>query len=210
MEFTYFALFALASCKKDPNGGNGGNNDEPKFVAAAEIDGNFVDWKDVVGLEREETSTSPYLAFKVTYDEKFVYFYSKREWNDDALWNNGYFYYCVDNVPNAGDPNVNGQHNFGEENGIDSWFFVYLFTGGADAPVIATAPSGDCSAKESFLSSITSAGKISSDKEYIETELSVPRENLAIEKGQTVKFFSWGNKSASNLRDKPLTITIEK
>lgn len=214
--FAALTVFALTACKKDNNGENGGNNNdpiEPVFVPAIEINGDMSDWATVAGLEEEETSTGPYRVLKVTYDEKFVYFYSKRLWNDDGLWSdssNGYYYYCIDCIPDAGDPNVNDQHTFGEGIGIDAWFFVFLFKGGAENPTIETSPSGGCSAETSFVSHIVAAGRISSDQEYIETELSVPREDLPIEKGQTVNVYSWGNKSGSNLRNRACTITIEK
>ncbi len=213
--FAALTVFALAACKKDNNGENEneGNNEESVFVPAIEINGNMSDWAGIAGLEEEETSTGAYRTLKVTYDEKFVYFYSKRMWNEDLLWSdssNGYYYYCIDCIPDAGDPNVNDQHDFGEGIGIDAWFYVFLFKGGAENPVIETAPTGGCSAEQSYVSHIVAAGRISSDQEYIETELSVPREDLPIEKGQTVNVYSWGNKSGYNLRNRPCTITIEK
>ena len=217
MFFVALTVFALASCEKDKknNGDDNGNgNEEPAFVAAINIDGDLSDWAGISTKLEEEGG--PVFVFKATSDEKFVYFYIKRNFNG-ALFppeGNGYFYFCmeVDGDGTNGDlgddeGKLNGQHKF--PYGMDSWFYAHIYTGTAEAPEIASTPTGGHCYPEDFLSKIACAGKCIED-ESIEFEMSVPREDLLVQKGQTVRIHTWGNKSASNMIDKALTITIDK
>ena len=224
------AILAFAACNKDKTNnttpsGDGGNGNTPpadEFVPAVKIDGVFTDWAGVTNELTQEGG--PVFSFKATYDEKYVYFYIKRNLNEELFppAGNGYFYICMETdenpatgiVSGTGDANkVNGQWLV-PEYGIDSWFFVYLFTStgsGEDIQLaVADGPTGGDSYPENFIANIASAGKIDIVNEKMEIEVRAKREDMLVQTGKTVKIHTWGNKSASNLQKTPLTIKIEK
>ena len=157
----------------------------------------------MVGL----TSDGNILAFKVAYDEDYVYFYNKRKVNDPALWGGGYYYWSWDADGNA-DTGIkdNGNYTF---NGVEGYVYLTLFTGTSEVPVIAAEPSGSSDPK-GINAEATAAGKVASDGTTVETEVRILRKDTGIQKGQTVKFYCFGNKSGSNLKDSPATLVIEK
>ena len=172
------------------------------------IDGKMSDWDAIGGLAGEDGKA--YVALKATYDKKYLYLYSLRTWHD-GLWTEdgyGYYYYCleVDGDPETGQKNPNGQHEF--PYGIDAWFFARPFLGSPTAPVFATSPKGG-SYPTDFMAHITCNGSVDVLTKNIATEMRIPREDLLIEKGQTIKIHSRGNKSADNLVDTPLSLKIE-
>ena len=221
-------VFALAACKKGDenkpadggNGGdNGGNGGTPEFVAAVNIDGEFDDWKEVPN--KLELEGGPVYVFKATYDEKYVYFYIKRNLVEELFptVGNGYFYFCMETDENpetgikvgTGEENkVNGQWLV-PEYGIDSWFFAYLYADGQKVKQTTSEVrlSGD-SYPEAFINNVESAGKVSVAQETIEIEVRANREDMKIETGKTVKIHTWGNKSATNFQKTPLSFKIEK
>ena len=183
-----------------------GTEPEPEPDAPIKIDGDLSDWASIEGISAD----GAYKALKATYDTKYFYLYSKRTWHD-GLWTAdgyGYYYYCleVDGNAETGQKNPNGQHEF--PYGIDSWFYCRPFLGSPTAPEFAASPKGQ-SYPTDFMASIACNGAVDPVTKDIETEMRIPRADLLIEKGQTVKIHSRGNKSADNIVDTPLTIKID-
>ena len=183
-----------------------GAEPEPEPEAPVKIDGDMTDWAGIEGISADGV----YKALKATYDTKYFYLYSKRTWHD-GLWTAdgyGYYYYCleVDGNAETGQKNPNGQHEF--PYGIDSWFYCRPFLGSPTEPVFAASPKGQSYPTE-YMANIVCNGAVDPVTKDIETEMRIPRTDLLIEKGQTVKIHSRGNKSADNIVDTPLTITIE-
>ena len=165
-------------------------------AATITIDGNMADWAVVTcGLSDPE---GVYQAFKVAYDADNLYFYSKRTWHE-GLWKDssgGYYYFELDtdNNPETGTTNVNGNTGYG----VEYWFYLYLFTGTKDAPTFASAPVGSAYPDDNVISNITASGV--TDNTVIETEVCVPRANVGLTSGGTIRIYTWGNKSAGNLK----------
>ena len=160
------------------------------------IDGDMSDWAGIeAGLSSEE---GPYLEFKATNDDEFIYLYSKRTWHD-GLWKDssgGYYYFefDTDNDSSTGTTDVNGNTGFG----VEAWMYLYLFTGTAAAPTFASNPAGSGYPSSAVIENILSAGF--TDMTNIETEVRIPLANIGVAKGQTIKIYTWGNKSAGNLK----------
>lgn len=175
-------------------------------VGGITIDGDMKDWAAIEGLSDPESYLQ---AFKVTYDDDYIYFYNKRNWNN-ALWGveAGYYYFCLD-LDNNASTTLEGGANGNEIPGLDAWMFVYPFLGSAEAPVFGKASLSGDGYPENCFNNLICEGRFNEAKTYIETEMRVPRADMGVNKG-VIKCFSWGNKSASNLKSTPLTITIEK
>ncbi len=172
-----------------------------------EIDGEFWDWASVpAGLS---STSGPYLEFKAASDANYLYFYSKRTWHND-LWKDssgGYFYYELDtdNDPSTGTNSVNGNTGYG----IEYWMYLYLFTGTSDAPTFANPPKGSAYPDSRVIANILAAG--ATDKSVIEVEIRVPRSNVGLTSGGTIRIYTWGNKSAGNLKSASsyLSLTVK-
>ena len=181
-----------------------GSAPEPVSIT---IDGDMSDWAGVAdGLSSEE---GPYLAFKAANDDDNIYLYSKRTWHD-GLWkasSGGYYYYefDTDNNPETGTNSVNGNTGYG----VEAWMYLYLFTGSADAPTFASTPDGSGYPSGDVLENVAAAGV--TDKSVIETEVKIPLANIGVSKGQTIRIYTWGNKSAGNLKsaDSYLLYTVK-
>ena len=170
--------------------------DTPGGETAITIDGDMSDWAGIeAGLSSEE---GPYLEFKAANDDEFIYLYSKRTWHD-GLWKDssgGYYYFefDTDNDSSTGTTDVNGNTGFG----VEAWMYLYLFTGTAAAPTFASNPAGSGYPSSAVIENILSAGF--TDMTNIETEVRIPLANIGVAKGQTIKIYTWGNKSAGNLK----------
>ena len=147
----------------------------------------------------------PVLNFKATYDEEYVYLYNKRTWHD-GLWGSGYyyFYFDTDNNPETGEMDANGN----SAPGVECWMYLYVFGGSSAEPAFNANPEGDGVPAES-VANIICAGAVDAEHTVIETEVRIPRSNVGIQKGQTVKLYTWGNKSGSNLKGEAVTLVIE-
>ena len=176
-------------------------------AASIAIDGDMSDWAGIeAGLSSEE---GPYLTFKATNDGESLYLYSKRTWHD-GLWkesSGGYYYFefDTDNDPSTGTNDVNGNTGFG----VEAWMYLYLFTGTSSAPTFASSPAGSGYPSSAVLENIAAAGV--TDMTTIETEVRIPLANIGVAKGQTIRIYTWGNKSAGNLKgeDSYLLYTIQ-
>ena len=166
-------------------------------LPAISIDGDMADWAEVsTGITSED---GPLYVFKVTYDENYIYCYNKRNWHT-GLWGGGYFYFefDTDNNPETGlvgDDVVNGNKGYG----VETWMYLFLFGGSADAPEFNLNPEGGSYPETGVLDNIIANG--TTDKETsIETEVRIPRANLGVKKGDIIRVYTWGNKSAGNLK----------
>ena len=183
-----------------------GETPNPELVAIT-IDGDLSEWAGVTtGLYQED---GVYVAFKVTYDENNIYVYSKRTWHS-GLWGGGYYYYQFDTDNNpetglVGDGAINGGF---KGYGIETWLYIQPFGGTADEPAFNTAPEGGSYPDESVLANVTANGF--TDKTIIETEACIPRANLGVKKGDVIRVYSVGNKSASNFASKPVVLRLDK
>ena len=178
-------------------------------VGGITIDGEMGDW---IGVETGvESEGGPIFAFKATYDQDYIYFYNKRNWHT-GLWGGGYYYYELD-TDNDSATSVESVNGNAPAGGIDVWMYLYLFGGTAEAPAFNVAPEGegayrDPDATGEIIAGIAANGK-TDGATAIETEVKVPRANLGVKKGDTILIYSWGNKSGSNLKTEPVTLTLE-
>lgn len=166
------------------------------------IDGDMSDWANVEGIVSE---TGPYFAFKVAYDDENIYFYSKRNFRNDYWGDYGYYYYGMDedNDQSTAMSDPQGMP------GADEWVLIYPFGGSNDAPAIPDTPgNGGLNSWDKYTFPSNSLdGVIGTD--FVETEFACPRSILKIQPGATVKFYSFGNKSASNIMTEAITLKIE-
>ena len=226
-------VLAFAACSKDKSNGKNnegegnetidegesGNGGAAEFVPAVTIDGDFDDWKSVTTELTLEGG--PVYVFKATYDEKYIYFYIKRNLVEELFptAGNGYFYFCLETdgdstngvIHGTGDENkINGQWLV-PEYGIDSWFFAYLFEAGQKVKkTSAEVKLSGQSYPTDFMANLESAGRVSTANENIEIEIRANREDMKVVIGKTVKIHTWGNKSATNFQNQPLSLKIEK
>ena len=183
-----------------------GEAPNPELVAIT-IDGDMAEWENVTsGLYQED---GVYISFKVTYDANNIYVYSKRTWHS-GLWGGGYYYYQFDTDNNpetglVGEGAINGGFT---GYGIETWLYIQPFGGTADEPAFNTAPEGGSYPDESVLANVTANGV--TDKTVIETEACIPRANLGVKKGDIIRVYSVGNKSASNLARTPVVLRLDK
>ena len=169
------------------------------FVGAITIDGDFADWANVTTGQVSEKETPVYMEFKVTNDEKYMYFYSKRD-KADAIWNGGaYIYYNVDadNNPETGvkkDAIV----------GLENWVWFKPFGGTSAEPAIATEVKGE--QMSTMLTNLKFAGKVSDS--FVEVEVRIPLSDVGVKQGDVIGLNSWSNKSGDDLKDMMLTYTV--
>ncbi|MBO4466296.1 MAG: SusF/SusE family outer membrane protein [Bacteroidales bacterium] len=164
----------------------------PAFVPAITVDGDMSDWADIEGAETPDAICK---VMKVTNDEKFFYVYlaSAPGSRGSQLWGEEAGYYYVDF-----DWDNNAETGIAENSnpGFDCWFFMYVFGGTADAPIIKEHPNG--SGREMSIENITAKGVITTD--LIEIELSIPRADMvAVEAGAQARILSWRSKDGTKI-----------
>ena len=174
---------------------------EPTGDSDIKIDGEFSDWDDVKTVLISEDESKPLKAFKVAFDKEYIYFYHKRN-NDPAMWGGGYYYFFVDTDNNV----ATGPADRDNLIGLDKWMYLYFFLGSSEAPEIPDAPAGATETEEYACAANALAGKISED--VVETEIRIPLADLGITYGSTIKVYTSGNKSASNLRSQPIVVNV--
>ena len=183
--------------------------EEPKPIDAGEsdikIDGDFSDWGDVKTLIASDDEDAPLKEFKVAYNKDYLFFYHKRN-NNSAMWGGGYFYLAVDADNNVatGMTDANGNSVIG----IEKWMYLYFYLKDDNGnPVLATAPAGARESGDEYACADNSlAGVIADD--IVETELRIPLADLGVTYGQPIKVYTWGNKSASNMKDQPVVVSM--
>ena len=174
---------------------------EPTGDSDIKIDGEFSDWDDVKTVLISEDESKPLKAFKVAFDKEYIYFYHKRN-NDPAMWGGGYYYFFVDTDNNV----ATGPADRDNLIGLDKWMYLYFFLGSSEAPESPDAPAGATETEEYACAANALAGKISED--VVETEIRIPLADLGITYGSTIKVYTSGNKSASNLRSQPIVVNV--
>ena len=161
--------------------------------AGIEIDGDMADWDDVeVGYTN---ASNNYRVFKAAYDEENIYLYTKRVTVDGQRYI--YYDFDLDNDPTTG-------VSEGSRTGLEAYMALVIYSGNT----IVENPGADAySPDASVYAGIVCKGTYGTD--FTETELSIPRSNLGIQAGDTIKIYSWGNKSADGVASHPLVLTIE-
>lgn len=144
------------------------------YVPAITIDGDMSDWASlavdkVVGIS---APSQDYQVFKVTYDELNMYFYSKRNLARQGEWP-FYMWYEIDN-------NDDGTY--------EKRFYFYPYSKPESTLVINSNPAS------SNISGLTLSCAEHAGVDYVEFETSVPRSELNISNGNTLKFQSTINK----------------
>lgn len=165
----------------------------PPSGSGITIDGQFGDWATVTTESTNDNNN--YRVFKVAYDKDNIYLYTKRV----TVSGQRYMYYDfdLDNDSSTGDAE-------GSRQGLEVYMALVLYGDG----VINESPSADVYYPDtSVYAGVVCKGTMNSD--FSETELSIPRSNLGIKKGDTIKIYSWGNKSADGVASHPITLTIE-
>lgn len=160
------------------------------FAPAISIDGDMSDWDPSTNDALTDgtnfitvTSSGNYKQFSVAYDSRYIYFYSKRNY-DEALWtNDGYYYFYLD------------WGNTGTEELV---FYLRPFTKGSIG-TFTTAPGSNITSDSIGLSSFTSSCAGKYDASIIETEIAISLSDLGINEHDVIKFASSGNKSASKI-----------
>ena len=196
----FSSVAGLDSEAEFTSGGGGGNED-----ASITIDGDFWDWLDVsTGL----TSTKDfpiYQVFKVTNDNKNIYFYSKRDNSKDnskLIWGGeGYYYYDLD-IDNDSSTGVSK-----EIAGLEFWMYIKPFAGSSASPAFATEVKGDAYPSKDALKSVLFAGYVHDD--VVELEVSLPLSVAGIKKGDVIGIYSWGNKSGDDFKKTKLVYTVK-
>jgi len=171
------------------------------FVGAITIDGDMSDWATVTTGQVSEKETPVYMEFKVTNDEKYMYFYSKRDLSTKIWASAGYFYFNID-----GDNNPATGEKKDSIEGLENWVYFFPFGGTADAPAINTEVSGGQMSGSTMLDNIKFAGKIGTD--CVEIETRIPLTSVGVKKGDVIGVNSWGNKSGDDLKAMMLTYTV--
>ena len=179
---------------------------EPTGDSEIKIDGDFSDWDEVTTGIASDDEDAPLKEFKVAFDKEYLYFYHKRN-NNPAMWGGGYYYLAVDADNNVatGMTDANGNAVVG----IEKWMYLYFFLADdAGNPMLATAPKGSRESGDEYVCAENSlAGAMFGDS-VVETELRIPLADLGVTYGQPIKVYTWGNKSASNMKDQPVVVSM--
>ena len=164
----------------------------PSPTVAITIDGTMTDW-DACTTESTNSSNN-YRVFKATYDKDYIYLYTKRV----TVSGQRYIYYDFDTDNNSATGTSEDSRN-----GLEAYMALVLYAGTS----IVASPGADKSYPDANVySGVVCAGVYASD--FTETEVSIPRSNLGINKGDTIKIYSWGNKSADGVASHPITLRI--
>jgi hypothetical protein len=164
----------------------------PSPAVAITIDGTMSDW-DACTTESTNTSNN-YRVFKATYDKDYIYLYTKRV----TVSGQRYIYYDFD-TDNKSTTGVSE----GSRSGLEAYMALVLYDG---TSIVASPGADESYPNSSVYSGVVCAGVYASD--FTETEVSIPRSNLGINKGDTIKIYSWGNKSADGVASHPITLHI--
>ena len=184
---------AGATITLDFNAGTGtieteGGQETPTGIT---IDGDMSDWANVAGATAAGTEINS--VFKVTSDEKNLYFYVKRTTERIGdIWGGACYHYYTFDLD--GDP-ATGEELWG--NGpYEILLVIYPYAGSADAPAFGiaaegTAVPGGCSVANAVIKGVvTDSG--------VETEISIPRADLISIPTTPVTVYTWSNKGGGD------------
>lgn len=186
------------------------------FTPAIEIDHDFDDWNPanndkIVGKIATSTGGTHYQELKVTYDDQYIYFYTKRDWASSGydIWTGGtaYIYYGLDLDNDSATP----ASTLGEMPGADATILINPFSGSPASPVLSLGGTKLNGSSYAF-TDILMDGVIGAD--YVEYEIRFKRSEVrngekVIADGNTINVYTWGNKSGSDFKTTPTTITID-
>ena len=164
------------------------------------IDGDMSDWADIEGTvltptgnEGEEGAQAIW-EVKGVGDANNIYVYVKRSklgrWTQlFGSGNAGYYYFDfdLDNNPDT------GEHAEHAKGSFESWCYLYIFGGSADAPEFRATPPGEGHGMS--IENIKCNGCVTADA--VEVEVKFPRADLAEITGDTVAVSVWGNKDGN-------------
>ena len=167
-------------------------------AASITIDGDMSDWEGVTDQVASTKDEPVYMLFKVTNDDEYIYFYSKRD-NRDAIWNRGgYIYYDID-ADNNQETGVDK-----EIPGLEMWLYFFPF----DAGTIATdIGNGGAYPSKDVFNNFSFAGAISDT--FVEIEARMPLADAGVKKGDVIAVYTWSNKSGDDLKKTPITYTVK-
>ncbi len=172
--------------------------DVPPVAGGITIDGDMSDWEGVTDQVISEKEVPVYALFKVTNDDEFIYFYSKRD-NRDAIWNRGgYIYYDIDadnNVETGVDKEIPG---------LEMWLYFFPFD---DHKIASDIGNGSAYPSKDVFNSFKFAGAIADDFVEIEAQLSLA--DAGVKKGDVIAVYTWSNKSGDDLKKTPITYTVK-
>lgn len=188
------------------------------FTPSITIDGSFDDWdpaknSKIVGKISSSTGGSHYQEFKIAYDDRYVYLYTKRDWSESCnVWaTSAYIYYGFD-LDNDSDTPAS---ILGEMPGADATILINPFDGSIDSPALSLSATKLNGSSYSFdgLEFDGTITTVSSRTGYLEFEMKVKRSDIkngakTLENGNTINVFTWGNKSASDFKTSATSITI--
>ena len=188
------------------------------FTPSITIDGSFDDWdpaknSKIVGKISSSTGGSHYQEFKIAYDDRYVYLYTKRDWSESCnVWaTSAYIYYGFD-LDNDSDTPAS---TLGEMPGADATILINPFDGSIDSPALSLSATKLNGSSYSFdgLEFDGTITTVSSRTGYLEFEMRVKRSDIkngakTLENGNTINVFTWGNKSASDFKTSATSITI--
>ena len=177
----------------------GAKKDEASFSDyAISIDGVFSDWASVT------TSGGPnngYTECKVTYDNYYIYFYSKTTGNS---WNSSnYIYYCLDTDNN----NTTGGDLWGHA-GFESIFYISPYS--ATEGVFNASPSIHRSYPSSVSATASCAGSYDAVNGVVELEVKVSRKAALVFKGDELRIWSYASGDKSGYFNLGSTLSITK
>lgn len=160
------------------------------FVPAIAIDGDMSDWNPLTNGSLTEginyvlvSGNSYYKELRIAYDSRYVYFYSKRNYNELLWTDDGYYYFYFDWSGDGSDELV---------------FYVRPFVKNSVGE-FASLMSANITANTRGVSSFSASCAGTYDATDIETEISISREDLSISVDDIIKLASSGNKSASKI-----------
>ena len=164
------------------------------------IDGNMSDWAAIEGTVLEPTGAEgeegaqAIKELKGFVDADYVYVYVKRvklgRWTQlFGSGNAGYYYFDfdLDNNPETGDHAEHAKGSF------ESWCFLYIFGGSADAPEFRATPAGEGHGMK--IDNVLCNGCVTADA--VEVEVRFPRADLAEITADSISVSVWGNKDGN-------------
>ena len=163
------------------------------------IDGDMSEWAGVTDQVSSTKEEPVYMLFKVTNDDEYIYFYSKRD-NRSAIWNRGgYIYYDIDadNNPETGVEK--------EIPGLEMWLYFFPFD--AEGTIATDIGNGSAYPSKDVFNSFSFAGAVS--ETFVELEARMSLSDAGVKKGDVIAVYTWSNKSGDDLKKTPITYTVK-